>query len=337
MCAYSGYFREREKLLESSSGGAAIVLSEIIIKQGGVVIGACYSSDFRSAEFACIDRVENLSRLKGSKYVETNKIIAPDKKLWPFIAEKLKTGQKVLFIGLGCDAAALKSFIRANNINDSNLYTIDLICYGPTLKEVHSQYIDSLTKKFNSRIKNFTVRYKKLGWTPMYIKADFEDGRTFCAEFYKSDYGRAFGTFSREVCYSCKFRGVNHRSDITIGDYWGLTPEMDGYNPDGVSIFIVNSERGQDLINMIDTNNFALMPADLDFIIEHNRMYYKTRSKPEDYKKFCDDLKSVGLHRAIINHEGGYMRFYAKKILNRAKKFIPSRVKKFIKRKILHK
>ncbi len=235
----------------------------------------------------------------------------------------------------------MKSFIKANKLDDKNLYTIDLICYGPTLKEVHSQYIDSLTKKFNSSIKNFTVRYKKLGWTPPFVLAEFENGRKFCADFYKSDYGRAFGTFARDVCYSCKFRGINHQSDITIGDYWGLTPEMSGYNHDGVSVLIVNNERGKNLINMIDINSFALMPADLNFIIEHNKMYYLTRNKPLNYNKFCEDLKRGGLHKALINHEGGYLLYYAKKFIRFVKfcvkKFIPSRVKKFIKRKILHK
>ena len=129
ICAYSGYFREREKLLASSSGGAAIAISEAIIKQGGVVFGACYSKDFRTAEFCCVENIKELSRLKGSKYVETSK-----KDLWPLVAEKLRTGKKILFIGLGCDVAALRSFVRANKLNDENLYAIDLICYGPTLK-----------------------------------------------------------------------------------------------------------------------------------------------------------------------------------------------------------
>ena len=209
------------------------------------------------------------------------------------------------------------------------MYTVDLICYGPTLKEVHTQYIESLTKKFNSRIKNFTVRYKKLGWTPAFIRAEFEDGKIFCEEFYKSDYGRAFASFARECCYSCRFRGVNHKSDITIGDFWGINHEMSGYNPDGVSVFIVNNERGKNLIDMIDTKNFALMPADIDFILDNNSMYYLTRNKPADYEKFCGDLMRAGLHKALINHDGGYLKVYARK-------FIPSRVRKFIKRTILH-
>ena len=115
---------------------------------------------------------------------------------------------------------------------------------------------------------------------------------------------------------------------------------MSDYNPGGVSVLIVNNERGKSLINMIDINDFALIPADINFIIEHNKMYYLTRNKPLNYNKFCDDLKRVGLHKALINHEGGYFVYYAKKFIRFVKfcvkKIIPSRVKKFIKRKILH-
>ena len=138
--AYSGYFKDTEKLLQSSSGGAATALSELILTRGGVIFGSVYSADFRTPEFACIERKEDLHSLKGSKYAETSKRVFHEgeyKALWPLVAEKLESGLTVLFTGLGCDVAALKSFLKARGTDTSNLYTVDLICFGSTLQEVH--------------------------------------------------------------------------------------------------------------------------------------------------------------------------------------------------------
>ena len=310
-----------------------MALSKAIIREGGSVFGACYSSDFRSAEFACVENISDLHRLKGSKYIPTEKRIFQDgeyKSVWSVVAEKLLSGKTVLFTGLGCDVAALKSYISAKNIDASNLFTVDLICYGPVVAEVHTQYITRLEQKYKSRIKSFTARHKAKGWNPKYILAEFENGRRFCVALHTTDYGIPFGMYSREGCYSCKFRGAGHQADVTLGDFWGLTPDMEGWNPDGVSIFIVRTERGEELMRKIDTEEFALSHTDVNFAVEHNTMYYKNRKKPDDYAKFCNDLKNKGLHTAIVNHFGK-LRYYTRNIIPAVKKMIPRPVKRIIK------
>ncbi len=332
--AYSGFYRDTQKLLQSASGGAASVVSEAVIRNGGAVFGACYSPDFRTAEFACIERLEDLGRLKGSKYIPTLKRVLLDGEyvpLWPLAAEKLNEGREVLFTGLDCDVAALKSYLKANHVEASRLYTVDLICFGPVIPEVHRQYIEALEKKHHSHLKSFTVRHKAKGWTPMYIRAEFEDGREFLTLFPETDYGRAFNVYTREQCYKCRFKGANHQADMTIGDYWGLTPEMEGWNKNGVSIFIVRTEKGQDLISRIDPQEFALKSEDVSFAVEHNPMYYQSRNKPQDYSRFFDDLMSVGLHKAIIRHMG--LKKYCKSQLKKiAVKILPAPVFRGLKK-----
>ena len=320
--------------MQSSSGGGATALSEAIIRNGGIVFGACYSQDFKSAEFTRVDSVKELYKLKSSKYIETSKRIFENgeyKVLWTVVAETLAQGREVLFIGLGCDVAALKSFLRVKNINTDKLFTVDLICFGATSQEVHRQYVEALEKKFHSKIVNFTVRGKKKGWTPPYIMAEFENGKSFYAPFYDSDYGRTFGLYSRPSCYSCKFKGHNHQSDITCGDYWGLNKDMDGYNPNGVSVFIVRTQRGHDLLSKIDTDEFFLKATDVKFAVNHNTQYFNSRNKPQDHEKFFQDLQNVGLHRAITNHYGKikYLLFPVKGCIA---KFLPSSLKRALKK-----
>ena len=301
---------------------------------GGTIFGVTYSQDFKRAEFACIEDEKDLYKLKGSKYIETDKRIFVNGEyvsVWPLVAEKLEAGKKVLFIGLGCDVGALKSFLSAKKIDTRNLYTIDLICMGPTFQEVHRQYIENLEQKYKSRIKNFTVRYKLHGWTPAHILAEFEDGQKFCKSFYETDYGIAFSNYARRACYGCKFKGRNHQADITVGDFWGLRPGMKAYNPNGVSIFIVRTERGEELIRMLDPKEFTIEPADVDFAVENNSMFYMRKEIPESYDKFCEDLKTVGLHKAIIKNIG-VRRYFKTKLKIIIMKILPSAVIKIIKR-----
>ncbi len=334
MSAYSGYYLDKEKLLQSSSGGGASAISEAIINEGGVVFGACYSKDFKSAEFACVEKLEELHKLKTSKYIETSKRIFQNgeyKSIYLAVAEKLQSGSTVLFTGLGCDVAALYSFLRAKNVDTSSLFTVDLICYGPTSSEVAKQYTDSLEKRFASKIIDFSVRYKKHGWTPAYIFAKFENGKIFTKNFYASDYGYAFSVHARLSCYSCKFRGKNHQADLTLGDYWGLTPDMKEYNQNGVSIFIVRTERGEELIAKINKNEFKLQRTDVDFALSHNTMYYKTRKKSQTWEMFDKHLTTKGLHYAVVKDQSFPKRFI-KTIRPIIISILPNSVKNIIKK-----
>lgn len=73
--AYSGYFLDREQLLQSSSGGLATAISEKIIKSGGCVFGVTYADDFKSAHYMCAEKLTDLVKLKGSKYIQADKIM----------------------------------------------------------------------------------------------------------------------------------------------------------------------------------------------------------------------------------------------------------------------
>ena len=67
--AYSGYYKDERKLRASASGGIATEIAEKFILHGGVVFGVIYSSDFRNAEYYCAQSVDELDKLKGSKYI----------------------------------------------------------------------------------------------------------------------------------------------------------------------------------------------------------------------------------------------------------------------------
>ena len=56
----------------------------------------------------------------------------------------------------------------------------------------------------------------------------------------------------RPCCYKCPYKDIMHPGDITIGDYWGIDRAVPGFNDNkGVSLVLINNEKGQRLFNTI--------------------------------------------------------------------------------------
>ncbi len=321
--AYSGYLRDREKLKASASGGIATAIAEQFIIKGGIVFGVKYSDDFRNSEFCIIDNTDDLDIIKGSKYIKSRKEVFIEGQyysVYKLVADKLSSGFKVLFIGLGCDVAALRRTCEIRKVSTDTLYTVDLVCHGPTSPEVARQFLDRLENKYNSKITDFTLRYKKKGWVPSYIRAVFESGRVYEEPFYDTDYGKAFTLYSGLSCYECKFRGSNHLSDITVGDYWGMEESEPEYNKYGVSVAFLNDPfRGKELIDMIDRSTFYLQETDTLRALRGNVNYYSCREKNCTYQQFEYNLKTKGLHYAVLHSDTliGNILSFIKMILRR--------------------
>lgn len=301
--AYYGYFSESEKLLRSASGGAVTAVAEIVIAQGGVVFGVKYTSDFKDAEYVCVKKLEDLEKIKGSIYVETRMTCNTDKgeiSVFQAVANALTNYKKVLFVGLGCGVGGLQTFLIRHNISTQNLLCIDLICHGPTVREVSKQFINDLEKKYKSRIEHYTVRYKKGAWLPIYLRAEFVNGSIYEKRLYHTDFGYALNILAKKSCYDCKYKGDNHKSDITVGDYWGLSSEDPNYNKYGVSAIICHNQRGKDAINRLNEVGFVIYETSLEKVYEGNEAYLCSRKYNERVRMFEENFKKYGLHRAVM-------------------------------------
>ena len=309
--AYHGHLCDEANLLKSSSGGASRAFASAIIKNGGVVFGVAYSDDYYSAEYCCIETLEDVDKIIGSKYIYSEKKIHTRERVesvYTAVAKELLCGREVLFFGLGCDIGAVRAFISKQKINDEHLYLVDLICQGPTYPFVQESYLKRLEDRFNSRIDDFSVRYKHLGWTPPYIRVAFENGKEHIEAFYGSDYGFAFANCSKPGCYQCGFRGDHHESDVTIGDYWGINNDEEGFNRNGVSIMLVRSEKGKQLLSRIDHKEFVVFGADIEKALANNPMYFSCRTKYANIDRFHNNILELGLHKAV-EKEVGVLRY----------------------------
>ena len=59
----------------------------------------------------------------------------------------------------------------------------------------------------------------------------------------------------RPSCYECPYATTNRKTDMTIGDFWGIDERMpDFYDPNGNSLFLIHTDKGVELFDRIKEN-----------------------------------------------------------------------------------
>lgn len=222
----------------STSGGAYTALAEGMLEQGGYISGAVYDKDF-SVKSIVTNNPDDLEQLRSSKYLQSNA-----ENLHKSIKLLLQKGEKVLACGTPCQMAALRSFLGKDY---DNLVIVDIICRGVNSPKVYRAYLDSLEKKYNSKVVYVKAKNKELGWRNLTRKVTFENGQSYYGVFMDDDFRRGYHTnvYCRPSCYTCQFKEFPRISDITIADYWGI--EKVDKNLDmniGTSMVLLNSNKG---------------------------------------------------------------------------------------------
>ncbi|BDZ78147.1 Coenzyme F420 hydrogenase/dehydrogenase, beta subunit C-terminal domain [Claveliimonas bilis] len=285
---YAATHKNMRVLMQSSSGGVAMALYEKVIEENGSCFGVCYAENYKSVKYLKVNKKENLYLLQGSKYAQ-----ASHDKLYKDVSEELKTGKKVLFIGCPCEVAAVKSMVG----NNESLLTCELVCHGNTSQKVLEEYINRIEKKYRSSIEFFSMRYKdkkkrhNATWMNQMIYIKLKNGNQFYKDFVLSEYGKLFNNMARMSCHNCKFKGEQRVADLTIGDCWGINATKKKYNPNGVSLVLVNTKKGEAFINRMD--NISLEVFDLDVAIKNNPYINKSiefnKNRREIEEKFIKE------------------------------------------------
>ena len=317
IAAYGGYYKDDKELLTVTSGGIATALSRKFIEDGGYVAGVKYTADFRNAEYYITNKLEELELFKGSKYIDS--IMG---NIFKDVQTLLDKGEKVLFIGLPCKVGALKFLLKKEY---DILLTCELICHGPTLTKVHTDYIEYLEKKYKSKVIDFSVRRKKDSWLPPYLYAKFENGKVFMTEYYRSDYGIAFSKISQERCYNCKFKGNNRTADIQIGDFWGYDKTKSYFNGKGISCILVHTPKGKEAI--LANSYLALTEVSFEEVVKGNPRIISSKEKNTDADTFKKNLLEHDLFYSVKKS-----LTFKQKIKRLCPKFIKKLAKKIFRR-----
>ena len=235
---------EDEIRMKSSSGGIFSLLAEHIIDKGGYICGAAFNKDW-SVSHIIIDNKQDLAKLRGSKYVQSDieNCYRETKKL-------LDAGKEVLFSGCPCQIAGLYSFLGKKY---KQLITIDLVCHGTPSRKVWRKYLE---ENFDiSKITKIDFRDKSFfGWaTTMNIY--FKNKTTEYHKDAQSDpYFKGFipCLLSNKHCGKCFYTKLPRQGDISLADWWGIDNFQKGLNDNkGTSQILINSDKGKKLYSNI--------------------------------------------------------------------------------------
>ena len=244
---YSAYTLDETVLKESSSGGIFSEIAKIFLHNDGIVVGA--SLEDMELRHICISDEEELYKLRGSKYLQSDM-----SGIFNEIKEYIKSGKKVLFSGLPCQVAAIKKYIKSDN-----LYTIDIVCHG--VPSIHV-FKKSLKDRFGiEKISKIVFRDKAKGWNNYALKYYIKDDEKIKTYSYTNDewfMGYLKNKYLKKSCYDCDFNDKHRQGDITLGDFWGIENiDREFYiknSNKGISLVMINTGKGKDLFNNIKNN-----------------------------------------------------------------------------------
>lgn len=284
--------KNREILLESSSGGVFTHLAHDIIDNGGVVFGAAYDENF-NVYHTYAENEEELSKFRGSKYVQSEL-----KNTFKEVRDFLLQGRNVLFSGAPCQVAGLKKYLKKDY---PKLITCDFICTGVPSPKLYKAYINYYKEEIFCKVSDVQFRNKNQGWDNfgMLIKGD---NRKYFRSRYLDAYIQAqYSHISlRPACYKCQFKKCNSGSDIKLADYWyvkDVHPEI--YNYNGVSLVINQSEKGKELFSRI-VNTINCIPSTIENVINTNASFTTSAEEPRSREIFLEVIENTKDSREIV-------------------------------------
>lgn len=277
MKTYAGYYKNkiREK---SSSGGIFSALANCILKKNGVVYGVCMSSDNYSAHFERASTYSEVQLMIGSKYMQ-----ASMGSILHSVKMDLENGIVVLFTGTICQINGLKKYLQRDY---DNLYCADVICHGVPSQKLWKKYILSREEQIGKCIE-LNFRSKEAGWYASGIKENY-----FFTSQNKNQYMNLFlsDLCLRPSCYECICK-KNKKSDITIGDLWGVhqvAPDLD--DDRGISAIILRTKKSENMFNCIK-GDLVYKEITYDEAILENPSEHESAQKPLGRETFYRDLE----------------------------------------------
>ncbi len=279
--------RNEAALRASSSGGAFGLLARAVIARGGIVTGVRYDEKM-NAVHAAAGTEDELAAFHGSKYLQSDM-----NGVYAAIRTALDEGRPVLMSGTPCQAAA----VREHFGDREGLYIADLICHGVQSPELFHGYLAGLEKKRGKRIVDFRFRDKRNGWKKSNVRVIYEDGSEEIMTRAECEYFNYFN-YLRSSCYSCRFRGEKGRADLTLGDYWGIETLPGAPTDDrGMSICLVKTERGKELIDMLG-GEAEIIPSNLEHAYKTHKKLSSSIARPAHRDGVFNVLEKKGYKKA---------------------------------------
>ena len=276
--------------MKSSSGGMFTLLANFILDKGGYVCGAAFDDDW-NVHHIIIDNKEDLSKLRGSKYVQSD-----TENCYKEIKKLLDADKYVLFSGCPCQVAGLYTFLGKEY---GKLLSVDILCHGAASRKVWKKY---LTENFqNKNILNINFRDKsETGWACTHCTIILDNNEKFVSDDYTKLFHKSIIT--RECCEKCQYSKFPRIGDLSLGDFWGINNYDNDFNDGkGTSLILINNKKVQKIFNSINIRNKKIT---LNYDYDNGHIRYERRLN-KNRKRFFRNLDKYNLkknYEACINN-----------------------------------
>ncbi len=277
----------------SSSGGMFTLLAEQVLNHGGSVYGAAFDLDW-NVFHKRIDNLEDLSELRGSKYVQSSIGYA-----YQQVKEDIENGKEVLFSGTPCQVAGLYKYLGNKR---EKLLTVDLLCHGVPSSKVFKKYLNEYFG--NKEIADIKFRNKtKFKWSSsMHIQ--FADGSCYDESCGNDTFYKSFlpCLALRPSCENCSWSANTRVGDITIGDFWGI----DQYNKEyddtkGTSAVLVNTALGEKYFDNAKKRMTLVKEIPIEKLLSGNPTLLRPFPAHIGRKHFFNDIDVLPIDK-LVNH-----------------------------------
>lgn len=284
--------KNKDILINSTSGGFFTAVFEWIIKNGGYVVGAALDSEFNVKHFIT-NKLSDLEKFRNSKYVQS--VISED--IYFKIKELLENGTSVCFSGTPCQIEALNHYLDKEY---SNILYVDVVCRAIPSPLVFKKYIEYQEKRINGKIKEIKFRDKHYGYNFSTMSLKFDNNKNYYHGIESDAFLRCF--FSnicvRPVCYECVFKKRYRCSDITIWDcfdYENIIKDLKKNS--GASNVLIQSSKGKKVFESIK-DNFRYHSIDVEVQVKKAKEMTNCVSINKQRKEFfnaCENMNGFEL------------------------------------------
>ena len=286
-------------LEKCSSAGVFYWLAKYVLEhKQGVVFGSIFQNG--EVFHKCIEKMDELDPLLGSKYVRSNL-----KNTFNECLEYLNNGRYVLFSGTPCQINSLNSYLKLKGCSHfEKLLSVDIVCHGTPDPTYFKQYLKE--RKANVKSLNINWRSKVAGWGTIYIKEN--------NKYIKGSLHPYFKLFLDNYilmspCFNCPYKGENRTASITLGDAWGFENQSDiNFDDRGMSVVFIRQFISLDLMKYL-SENLIIRCVNYDEAIKGNSAYYKPVKMKRDHALIVSSIRSKGLIKTFKRkYKIGFLR-----------------------------
>lgn len=289
-----------EDILNKSTSGAIFpaIAKYTIEKMKGAVVGVKYDEHLNVvADIA--ETMEAVEPFYGSKYVKSSY-----DGIFPKVKQLLSDERFVLYTGLPCECAGLRSFLQKEY---DNLLICEILCHSVPSPKVYRKYLAYLEEKKKTKLTKLVFREKTETHPKMVFT--FKKGAPIRAKYWKNNYFRAFSNdyISRTSCSRCAFNYQKRVGDLTIGDFWGVSkvyPEI--VDKKGMSFILMNNEKGENVIRQVEDSFMMKELTVQQAFIKNHRKSKPLQPEREELFGLLDEVpidKLLGRYNDLLKKE----------------------------------